>query len=50
MIGRLFAGPFGAPTLEGQYVLKDVILLAATIVMAAEVLRSPDDAQTRRPA
>ena len=26
---RLFAGPAHAPTLEGQYVLKDVVLLAA---------------------
>ncbi len=33
--GRLFAGPHGAPTLEGQYVLKDVILVGATLVLAA---------------
>jgi hypothetical protein len=26
--GRLFAGPHHAPTLEGQYVLKDIILVA----------------------
>ena len=38
LTGRLFDGPHGAPTLEGQYVLKDVILVAATLVMAATVL------------
>jgi putative oxidoreductase len=32
---RLFAGPANAPTLEGQYVLKDVVLLAAGFVVAA---------------
>ncbi len=32
--GRLFAGPYGAPTLEGQYVLKDIILATATMVIA----------------
>lgn len=32
--GRLFAGPAHAPTLEGQYVLKDVILVAAVLVVA----------------
>lgn len=31
---RLFDGPHGAPTLEGQYVLKDVILVAAVLVVA----------------
>lgn len=31
---RLFAGPFHAPTLEGQYVLKDVVLVAAAMVVA----------------
>lgn len=38
LTGRLFDGPHGAPTLEGQYVLKDVILVAATLVVAATVL------------
>jgi uncharacterized membrane protein YphA (DoxX/SURF4 family) len=33
--GRLFAGPHGAPTLEGQYVLKDVIIVGAALVLAA---------------
>jgi len=37
--GRLFAGPHHAPTLEGQYVLKDVILVAAGVVIAAGTLR-----------
>jgi uncharacterized membrane protein YphA (DoxX/SURF4 family) len=32
---RLFSGPHHAPTLEGQYVLKDVILAAAGLVLAA---------------
>jgi len=32
---RMFAGPDHMPTLEGQYVLKDVILLAAGMVVAA---------------
>ena len=33
--GRLFAGPHGAPTLEGQYVLKDVIIVGAALVLIA---------------
>lgn len=37
--GRLFAGPHGAPTLEGQYVLKDVILVGAGMVIAAATFR-----------
>jgi hypothetical protein len=28
LTGRLFSGPHHAPTLEGRYVLKDVILVA----------------------
>jgi uncharacterized membrane protein YkgB len=35
---QLFAGPFNAPTLAGQYVIKDVVLLAAALVVAASVL------------
>lgn len=38
--GRLFAGPGHAPTLEGQYVLKDVVLVAAGMVVAAGTFRS----------
>jgi len=32
---RLFAGPHNAPTLEGQYVIKDIILVAAGFVVAS---------------
>lgn len=35
--GRIFAGPYHMPTLEGQYVLKNVILLAAAMVIAATI-------------
>jgi len=37
--GRLFSGPHYAPTLEGQYVLKDLILAAAGMVIAAATFR-----------
>jgi putative oxidoreductase len=40
--GRLFGGPDHAPTLEGQYVLKDVILLAAVMAIATTVRQRPD--------
>lgn len=48
--GRLFSGPHGAPTLEGQYVLKDVILVGAGMVVAAtlrggRLVRGADSAQ-----
>lgn len=36
--GDLFAGRDHAPTLEGQYVLKDVVLLAGGLVIAAREL------------
>jgi uncharacterized membrane protein YphA (DoxX/SURF4 family) len=32
---RLFSGPHHAPTLEGQYVLKDLIVVAAGLVVAS---------------
>lgn len=32
---RLFDGPHGAPTLEGQYVIKDLIIVAAGLVVAS---------------
>ena len=32
---RLFDGPHHAPTLEGQYVLKDIVLAAAALVLAS---------------
>ncbi|HEX2033677.1 MAG TPA: DoxX family membrane protein [Chloroflexota bacterium] len=35
---QLFPAPLRAPTLEAQYVLKDVVLLAATLVIAAQAL------------
>ena len=31
--GELFGGPLHAPTLEGQYVLKDVVLISAGLVI-----------------
>ncbi len=37
--GALFSGPHHAPTLEGQYVLKDVTLVAAAMVIAAGTFR-----------
>ncbi len=37
LAGREFAGPHHMPTLEGQYVLKDVILFAAAMVIATTV-------------
>ena len=33
--GELFGGPHGAPTLVGQYVLKDFIIVGAALVLAA---------------
>jgi uncharacterized membrane protein YkgB len=39
LTGRLFSGPHHAPTLEGQYVLKDLILVAAGMVIAAGTFR-----------
>jgi uncharacterized membrane protein YphA (DoxX/SURF4 family) len=32
---RLFAGPHNAPTLEGQYVIKDLIIVASGLVVAS---------------
>jgi hypothetical protein len=37
--GRLFAGPHHAPTITGQYCLKDIILVAAALVIAAGTSR-----------
>lgn len=37
--GHLFSGPHHAPTLQGQYVLKDIILVAAGMVVAAGAFR-----------
>lgn len=45
---RLFSGPDHAPTLEGQYVLKDIVFLAATIVLATTLRRRPKDHEEHR--
>lgn len=37
--GRLFAGPHHAPTITGQYCIKDIILVAAALVIAAGSFR-----------
>ena len=42
---RLFSGPNHAPTLEGQYVLKDIILFTASLVIATTLYRSTDTAE-----
>ncbi len=47
--GRLFGGPHHAPTLEGQYVLKDLILAAAGMVIAAATFRSGRLVREERP-
>lgn len=41
--GRLFSGPDHAPTLEGQYVLKDFVLLAASLVIVTTLSRTNDN-------
>ncbi|MGI9049827.1 MAG: DoxX family membrane protein [Rubrobacteraceae bacterium] len=33
--GEIFAGPFHAPTLVGQYIIKDVVLISAGLVLGA---------------
>lgn len=38
LTAQLFAGPHGAPTLAGQYVVKDVVIVGAALVIAASVL------------
>jgi uncharacterized membrane protein YkgB len=52
LTGRLFSGPHHAPTLEGQYVLKDIILVAAGMAIAAGTFRGGrlvrDDPQPAR--
>ena len=39
LTGELFSGPDHAPTLLGQYVFKDIILLAAVLVVAMQARR-----------
>jgi len=42
---RLFSGPGHAPTLEGQYVLKDLILFTASLVIATTLYRTTSAAE-----
>lgn len=49
LTGRLFSGPHHAPTLEGQYVLKDIILVAAALVIAAGSFRGGRLVRTHLP-
>jgi hypothetical protein len=42
---RLFSGPGHAPTLEGQYVLKDFILFTASLVIATTLYRTTSTAE-----
>jgi uncharacterized membrane protein YkgB len=42
---RLFSGPNHAPTLEGQYVLKDLILFTASLVIATTLYRTTNAAE-----
>jgi len=37
LAGEMFSGPHRAPSLEGQYVIKDVVLVSAGMVIAATV-------------
>jgi putative oxidoreductase len=46
---RLFSGPHHAPTLQGQYVLKDVIIVAAVLVIATTVRGGRLTSRRRRP-
>lgn len=48
--GRLFGGPHHAPTLEGQYVLKDVIIVAAGMVIVAGTFRGGRLVREEQPA
>lgn len=46
---RIFSGPHNAPTLEGQYVLKDVVLVAAALVIVAGSFRGGQLVRTDPP-
>lgn len=35
--GQLFSGPYHAPTLEAQYIIKDVVLVSVGLVLGATV-------------
>jgi putative oxidoreductase len=41
---ELFSGKYNAPTLLGQYVIKDIVLLAAGLVVVARELGKPHEA------
>ncbi len=47
--GELFSGSYNAPTLAGQYVVKDVVLFSSALVVGlkergAELVIVPDEA------
>ncbi len=44
---RLFSGPDHAPTLEGQYVLKDIVFLTASLVIATTLRRRKNGTEHR---
>lgn len=44
---RLFSGPDHAPTLEGQYVLKDIVFLTASLVIATTLRHRKPGAENR---
>lgn len=46
---RLFSGPSHAPTLEGQYVLKDIVFLTASLVIATTLSLRNDEHTSERP-
>lgn len=45
---RLFSGPNHAPTLEGQYVLKDIVFLTASLVIATTLRLHNDERPPER--
>ncbi len=46
---RLFSGPNHAPTLEGQYVLKDIVFLTASLVIATTLRLRKNESMAERP-
>lgn len=45
---RLFSGPNHAPTLEGQYVLKDIVFLTASLVIATTLRLRANESTSKR--
>lgn len=45
---RLFSGPNHAPTLEGQYVLKDIVFLTASLVIATTLRLRKNESTAER--